>query len=339
MPSRSSFSPRRTALGLMLVGACAVAGAADFTGRGVFHFKSDAGCPFGALAGAGAECNRLALDDSDTRAALDSAAHTIRFTNTRRYGEKTIVGDVLLQGSGQAKDGGRVPLTFHALLSRSGDSWSVSSHAHAPQRGEFSDIKIDPYQVVVNGTDAERVVFSAEQISEALSKPSVAARLANELVQVRDNRAGSAKDADITIGLGIGQAMKPVARAHLRTPSAARLQTLAEGMRQGSWTLELQALSGQIPREVVQRDLFLYGLESQALLQPLLQRGFKKNEKLVLGAANGKGYLRYDGQQREFAGADAAARAFLQDSFIGLVLGWQQQQPPQAAKATTDAAR
>jgi hypothetical protein len=53
----------------------------------------------------------------------------------------------------------------------------------------------------------------------------------------------------------------------------------------------------------------------------------------VLGAANGKGYVRYDGQQREFAGADAAARAFLQDSFIGLVLGWQQQQP---AKAKAD---
>ena len=48
--------------------------------------------------------------------------------------------------------------------------------------------------------------------------------------------------------------------------------------------------------------------------------------------------MRYDGQQREFAGADAATRAFLQDSFIGLVLGWQQQQQPpvQAARAKAD---
>jgi hypothetical protein len=310
-----------------------LASAADFAGRGVFNFKSDAGCPFAALAGAGNDCNRLALDDPETRAALDGAAHTIRFTNTRSYAEKTIVGDVLLQGSGQARGGQRVPLTFHALLSRSGTDWSVSSHAHSPMGGEFNDIRIDPYQVVVNEANTDRVVLTADQVIEALARPSLTARLANVLVQVDDNRTDGARDADITIGLGLGKASKSVARARFHAP-AAKGRELAEAMRQGNWTLELQALSGRIPRQVVQRDLFLYGLESQSLLQPLLQRGFRKNEKLVLGAAGGKGFVRYDGQQREFAGADAAARAFLQDSFIGLVLGWQQQQPqPVQAKA------
>jgi hypothetical protein len=200
-------------------------------------------------------------------------------------------------------------------------------------RREFSDIKIDPYQVVVIQGSAERVVFTPAQIGETLSKPSIAARLANEIVQVQDNRTGGATDADITVGLGLSRASKSVARARFRAPSAKGGE-LSEAMRQGNWSLELQALSGQIPRQVVQRDLFLYGLESQSLLQPLMQRGFRKNEKLVLGAAGGKGYVRYDGQQREFAGADASARAFLQDSFIGLVLGWQQQQPqPPVAKA------
>lgn len=344
MPIRSSFFARliarpiarRIAPGLALASAFTLAGAADFTGRGVFNFRSDAGCPFAALAGAGNDCNRLALDDPDTRAALDGAAHTIRFTNTRSYAEKTIVGDVLLQGSGQARSGQRVPLTFHALLSRSGTDWSVSSHAHSPVGDEFSDIRIDPFQVAVNDAGADRVVLTADQVVAALAKPSLTARLANVLVQVDDNRTDGAKDADITIGLGLGKASKSVARARFRAPAASG-RALAEAMQQGNWTLELQALSGQIPRQVVQRDLFLYGLESQSLLQPLLQRGFHKNDKLVLGAANGKGYVRYDGQQRDFAGADAAARAFLQDSFIGLVLGWQQQQQPvQAAKAKAD---
>jgi len=308
----SSLSVRRATLGLALAGAFTLASAADFTGRGVFNFRSEAGCPF---------------------AALDSAAHTIRFTNTRSYAEKTIVGDVLLQGSGQARNGQRVPLTFHALLSRSGSDWSVSSHAHSPMGGEFNDIRIDPYQVVVNEANTDRVVLTADQVIEALARPSLTARLANVLVQVDDNRTDGARDADITIGLGLGKASKSVARARFHAP-AAKGRELAEAMRQGNWTLELQALSGKIPRQVVQRDLFLYGLESQSLLQPLLQRGFRKNEKLVLGAAGGKGFVRYDGQQREFAGADAAARAFLQDSFIGLVLGWQQQQPqPVQAKA------
>ncbi|EJL69350.1 hypothetical protein [Variovorax sp. CF313] len=329
----SSLSVRRATLGLALAGAFTLASAADFTGRGVFNFRSEAGCPFAALAGAGNDCNRLALDDPDTRAALDSAAHTIRFTNTRSYAGKTIVGDVLLQGSGQARNGQRVPLTFHALLSRSGSDWSVSSHAHSPVGDEFSDIRIDPYQVVVSeANNAERVVLTADQVVAALARPSLTARLANVLVQVDDNRTDGAKDADITIGLGLGKASKSVARARFRAPGA-KGRELAEAMQQGNWTLELQALSGQIPRQVVQRDLFLYGLESQSLLQPLLQRGFHKNEKLVLGAVNGKGYVRYDGQQREFAGADAAARAFLQDSFIGLVLGWQQQQQPAKAGA------
>jgi hypothetical protein len=339
MPIRSSFLAshlaRRLVLGLALAGAATLAGAADLAGRGVFHFRSEAGCPFAGLAGAGNDCNRLALDDPDTRAALDTAAHTIRFTNTRSYADKTLVGDVLLQGSGQARNGQRVPLTFHALLSRSGTDWSVSSHAHSPVGDEFGDIRIDPYQVVVNEANhTERVVLSADQVVEALARPSLTARLAHVLVQVEDNRTHGARDADITIGLGLGKASKAVARARLRAP-LAQGRELAEGLRQGNWTLELQALSGQIPRQVVQRDLFLYGLESQSLLQPLLQRGLRKNEKLVLGAANGKGYVRYDGQQREFAGADAAARAFLQGSFIGLVLGWQQQQP-QPARGSAD---
>ncbi|WP_295981267.1 hypothetical protein [uncultured Variovorax sp.] len=335
MRNFSSPAFRRTALGLTLAGACTLSGAADFAGRGVFDFRSDAGCPFTALAGGGNECNRLALDDADTHAALDAAAHTIRFASTRSYPEKTIVGDVLLQGSGRARDGQRVPLTFHALLSRSGSEWSVSSHAHSPVSGEFDDIRIDPYKVMVNEPGTERVVLTAEQIVEALAKPSLAARLANVFVQVDDNRAEGARDADITIGLGLSRASKSVARARFRAPGA-KGRDLAEAMRQGNWTLELQALSSKIPRQVVQRDMFLYGLESQPLLQPLLQRGFRKNEKLLLGAADGKGYIRYDSQQREFAGADAAARAFLQDSFIGLVLGWQQQQPPQPVKTRAD---
>jgi hypothetical protein len=333
MHIRSSLQVRRAALGLALAGGLTLANAADFAGRGVFNFKSDAGCPFSALAGAGNDCNRLALDDPETRAALDGAAHTIRFTNTRSYAEKTIVGDVLLQGSGQSRGGQRVPLTFHALLSRSGTDWSISSHAHSPIGGEFNDIRIDPYQVVVNEANTDRVVLTADQVIEALAKPSLTARLANVLVQVDDNRTDGAKDADITIGLGLGKASKSVARARFHAP-AAKGRELADAMQQGNWTLELQALSGKIPRQVVQRDMFLYGLESQSLLQPLLQRGFRKNEKLVLGASGGKGFVRYDGQQREFAGADAAARAFLQDSFIGLVLGWQQQQPqPVQARA------
>ena len=334
------------ALSAALAALHAAAAPADFTGRGVFAFRSGSGCPFGALA-AGDGCNRLALDDPGMRATVDEATHTIRFESQDDADARRIVGDVLLQGSGRAADGRRVPLSFHALLSRSGSGWSISSHAHAPERGDFDDIRIDPYRIVAGEAGQERVLLAPGQVAETLSKPSLAARLADEIVQVRDNRATAATgDADISIGLGVPKAAKWVARAHLRTPGApgssdAAGRSLADTMARGDWSLELQALSGQIPRQVVQRDLFLYGLESQSLLQPLLQpllqRGFRKNEKLVLGASGGKGFLRYDGQQREFAEADAAARGFLQGSFIGLVLGWQQQQRSQMQPASIKA--
>jgi hypothetical protein len=346
-PASSLPSAARLAFGVLLMaGACAAAGAADFTGRGIFNFQSGSGCPFGAALAGGSNgsgndaCNRLALDDTDTHATLDNAAHTIRFANTRLYGEKTVVGDMLLQGSGRAQDGQRVPLSFHMLLSRAGDSWSLSRHAHAPVKGDFDDIRVDPYQVAVSGADgSEHVVLTAAQIVETLARPSLAARVVNGLVQVRDSRMpmasgtpGVQPEADITIALGLGRATKSVARARLRV-EPVKAQGLNEALEQGSWSLELQALSGQIPREVVQRDLFLFGLEAQPQLQSLLQRGFRKRESLVLGAANGKGYLRYDGQQRDFPGADAAARAFLQDSFIGLILGWQQEQQQRPLRA------
>ncbi len=140
---------------------------------------------------------------------------------------------------------------------------------------------------------------------------------------MRDNRESAARDADITVGLGVSKAVKWVARtrfATTRQPAAGR------GDARGQLVARAAGAQRPDPAPVVQRDLFLYGLESQALLQPLLQRGFRKNEKLAIGATGGKGFVRYDGQQREFAGADATARGFLQGSFLGLVLGGQQRQ-------------
>ncbi len=307
----------------LLAGSCVAAGATEFSGRGVYPFASASGCPLAELAGNAEQCNRLALDNADTRATLDPAEQLIHFYNTRKYDKKTIVGDVLLQGTGVSADGQRIPLSFHLVLSKSGQKWSMSKHTHAPVHGDFSDVKIDPYQVVVTEPEGSRVMLVPAKISETLARPGLASRLASELVQVRDNRAAGARDADITIAVGPGKLSKSVMRARLHSDplSAGNANTL---LTQGNWAFELEALTGQIPDNVAQRELFLFGLGGQPLLKPLLDRGFKKHEKLTVGAVNGKGYLRYGDRQQAFPGADAAARAFLQYSFIGLVLGWQQ---------------
>lgn len=315
---------------LLLASACATAGAAEFTSRGLFSFKSDSGCPFPALAPAG-ECNRIALDDNETRATLDSTSHTIRFTNTRRYADKTVVADVLLQGTGQARGGQRVPLTFHALLSRAGDQWSISSHAHAPVAGTFTDIRIDPYRVIVQDDQRERVLLAPAQIDKTVSSPSLAARLAKAFVHMDDNRAHASGSPDVTVTLGLGRLAVPVVRATFdAAPDAAGAKpTVSDALRGGNWSFELQALSGRIPHDVIRRELFLYGLDTFPAVQPLMQKAWPRHATLRVGAVNGKGYVGYGGQQQEFAGADDAARAFLQGSFVGLALGWQQH--PQAA--------
>ena len=312
------------ALALLLAFALDSATASDFAGRGIFNFKSELACPLSALSGGSEQCNRIALDDADTRATLDTSAHKIAFTNATKYSSRTTVGDVLLQGTGHSEDGKVVPLSYHMVLSKSGDKWIVNGHVHAPVRGKFSDVKMDLYQIDVKGKESQRVVLMPAEITAALNQPSLGARIASELVQVRDNRSKSAPDPDITIAVGPSKLSKSVMRARLHSGPVATPAAFAALLKQGTWSVELEALTGQIPDHVAQRELFLYGLDGQALLKPLMVRGFQKHEQLTIGAVDGKGYLRYGAQRQDFPGAEAAARAFMTQSFMGLVLGWQQ---------------
>lgn len=326
MTQSAASRNRPSQLALILLLALAVNGATagEFAGRGIFNFQSELACPLGALSGGPGQCNRLALDDADTGATLDAAGRTIAFTNPKNYASKTIVGDVLLQGTGRSDEGTLVPLSYHVVLSKKGDKWSVNGHVHAPVRGKFSDVQMDMYNIDVNGKDSRRTVLTPGEIMAALREPSLGARVASELVQVRDNRTKTATGPDITIAVGARKLSKPVMRARLLTGPVATPAAFATLLKQGTWSVQLEALTGQIPDQVTQRELFLYGLDGEALLRPLMQRGFQKHDLLTIGAVNGQGYVRFGSQQRDFAGAEAAGRAFLQQSFMGLVLGWQQ---------------
>jgi len=306
--------------------------ATEWTGRGVFAFSTTQACPLAAAEAAASPCNRVALDDADTRASLDDKTHLIRFSNGRSYASKTIVGDVLLQGSGVAANGQRVPLNFHIVLSKQGNEWSVSRHAHAPVRGDFSDIRIDAYQVDAGAPGAERPLLTVAEIQQVLARPGLGARVARDLVSVTDNRTRQAPDPDLTIGVGLGKAALSVMRARLHAPVGQPLD-LSSLLQQGTWSLELTALSGKIPDQVAQRELFLFQLDDQPLLKPVRARGLQKNDRLVVGAVAGQGYLRFGEQQQAFPAAATAGRSFLQQSFIGLVLGWQQQHPGPEAGA------
>jgi hypothetical protein len=191
-------------------------------------------------------------------------------------------------------------------------------------QGDLTEVKLDAYRIEVEADGKRQVLLTHEQALQTLASPSTAARLAKQFVQVRDNRVEAAKAeyADITIALGLEKAALPAVRASLHVPGGHG--DLVKTLQGGSWTLELQALRSRLPLSVIRRDLFLFGMENVELLQSLSSEGFAKHDKLLLGARDGKGYLAFRGQQIDYPQAGTAAQAFLQDSFIGLVLSGQQ---------------
>ncbi|QJI43963.1 hypothetical protein HKK52_24375 [Pseudomonas sp. ADAK2] len=330
-----------TALVLLSLSIQASATPAEFTGRGVFHFASTEGCPpdlMGGTTGNNAQCNRIALDLPDARASLDTEAHTIVISAYAAHDSKTVIGDVLLHGSGIASDGQRVPLSLHVLLRRSGKTWKPDTYVHSPVRGKFDDIVMPPYRISVREGSTERVLFTAKQARDVLAHPSLAARVANYFVAVRPSDAQNPSANDITIALGVGKVSKSLMRAGF-TSDESTSTDLNQLLTNGSWGLKLQALSSHIPVWVVQRQLFIFGLEDSPLLQDVREHGFNKQDTLEFGARNGKGYLRYNDREEAFPGAATSGYAFMQDSFIGLILAWHRKPQAQTTAATVDTAQ
>lgn len=294
------------------------------TGRGVYHFASHSGCPFPALTKA-QDCNRIVLDAPDVQASIDTTAHAIVFSSSSQHREKEVLGDVLLQGSGVDARGARVPLRIRVLLRRDGQKWEPDIYTHAPVRGRFSDVQIDAYRIHVKEGDgdsgAERELLTPEQIRALLERPSLATRFARQFVKVAPSNRQQPSADDITISLGLGRLSKAVARTRF-VSDAPQDTDLETALASGNWSIRLDALSSQIPLWVVQRELFTLGLEDSALVETLRQRGLQKHDRVELGVQAGKGFLRVNEDQEEFAGALASAQSFMRESFMGLILGW-----------------
>ncbi|POA28585.1 MULTISPECIES: hypothetical protein [unclassified Pseudomonas] len=335
--SLTSFGYSVVCLALLALSGQANAALSEFSGRGVYHFASNSGCAAAATSSIDRNCNRIALDVADAHASVDPQSHAIVIGAAASHDSKTVIGDVLLHGSGIAADGQRVPLSLHVLLRRSGKVWKSDTYVHSPVRGKFGDIVLDPYQISVREGASERLLFTAEQARDVLAQPSIAARVASYFVVVRPSDAHNPAADDITIALGVGRVSKSLMRASFTSEQlgSAELDQLPE---KGTWSLNLQALSSQIPVWVVQRQLFVFGLEDSPLLKDVRQRGLNKRDTLELGAVNGKGYLRYNGREESFPAAYASGSAFMRDSFIGMILAWRHSPQATTASAATDTA-
>jgi hypothetical protein len=335
--SIASFGYSMACLALLALTGQANAELSKFSGRGVFQFASASGCAEAVTGSVDRDCNRIALDVEDAHASVDPLSHTIVIGADAVHDDKTVIGDVLLHGSGVSTDGQRVPLSLHVLLRRSDKLWKSEIVVHSPVRDKFSDIVLDPYKISVREGASERVILTPEEARNALAQPSVAARMASHLVVVRPSDEQDPSANDITVALGIGRLSKSLMRAKFTSvqPETVELNQL---LAEGTWNLNLQALSGQVSISAIQRQLFVFGLEDSPLLKNVHQRGLNALDTLELGAINGKGYLRFNGREEAFPAASTCALAFMRDSFIGLILAWNRSSQAARASAVSDAA-
>jgi hypothetical protein len=311
---------RVTCLALAIAATSVCAAPVEYAGRGIYHFASASGCPFAGSA-AETDCNRVALDVADIHVRIDPGNHTIVFSGKANHSSSDVLGDVLLQGSGVDADGQRVPLSAHLILRRSGMKWHRDVYAHVPVQGRFTNVQIDPYRIRVREGKNESDVLTPDEARALFERPSFAAQLGWYFVQVRATDLHRPSADDITIGLGVGRLSSPVARASF-TSSAPTGTDLAHMLAGSTWAIQFDVLSDHIPVWAAQRELFLFGLDGSPLVHDMLVHGFRKHDQLEIGARNGHGYLRVNGHEQPFTGSAASARAFMQESFIGLILGW-----------------
>jgi len=291
----------------------------QYAGRGIYHFASHSGCPFPDSGNA--DCNRVALDAPDVHASVDQNNRTIVFSSNVNHPAHDVLGDVLLQGSGIDANGQRVPLSAHVLLRRSGTKWNRDVYAHVPERSKFTQVRIDPYRIRVQEGKNQLDVFTPGEMRALFEHPSVASRLARYFVQVSATDPQHPSGEDLTIGLGVDRLSKSVARVRF-TSSAPNGSDVSHALAGNTWAIQFDALSDHIPVWAARRELFLFGLDGSPLVKGILAHGLRKHDQLEFGMRNGKGYLRVNGKEQAFAGASASAHTFMQESFIGLILGW-----------------
>jgi hypothetical protein len=308
------------------------AGATEFQGAEVFTFSGDTNCPF-AIGSDKNSCRRVALADVATRAEVLPEKHQILLGNSQKYAKKTLIADVFLPAKAKDEKGNEVPLILHAKISKTGNrSMTISAHGHAPVHGPFHAVTMESWQILAdNGQKESKILFSEKQALSTLANPSLAARVAREFVDVQDNRPGNKQGKpDITIRVGLGKLSAPVMRSRLDAPESSNLDEFHHTLQSGSWSLQLEALSNSIPLAVAQHELFLYGLDQHPLVQTMRHSGFKKGDSLIVGAKNGEGYLSVGGQTSAFPAASQSAMRYMDISFIGLILAWQQLHPTTA---------
>ena len=268
--------------------------------------------------------NRLALDDARTTALVDASRREIRIGNNHAYSESTIVADVLLHAKGEWGTHSR-PYLIHLVISKDSDGWHNRLSTYTvPGAGAPTQAEVDAWTVMLG--DGKQVVLTPEQAQAQIVAPPLSARLIDTFAQVRDIRTTADPSPALEISLGLGPLKYKVAAARLELPASLKADpksNLEKALQEEDWSFELAMLSSMTPKELIRHDLLLFGLDAHPLLQDVMKRGYRPDEKLTVGVQNGAGFVRIGEQTAPFPAAQQTAMTFLRDTYVGMVLAAQ----------------
>jgi hypothetical protein len=302
--------------------------------RGVTFFSGRIACPLAGVGSrAGHASNRLVLDDADTEVVIDRRAGRITVHNDRAYPRKTTVADLMFLADGFAASGARTPFAIHLKVQKTGHRYQVDLHRHLRNQAPIVRADYEPFVVTAHDRGAQTVVLDRERTDRLISRPSLALRVVKALMAMTDNLEGVQQDpavrgykvADLSVGFGALGLNYMMARAELASLDGNNAPLIERGsvvemLRDGAWELKLTALSEKWLPEVVQRDLFLYGLDEIPLLEPVRARGLRTGQTLAFRLHQGSGEIALDGQTAPLPGAHDVARAYIEFHMLGGLL-------------------
>ncbi len=270
------------------------------------------------------DCNRLVLDDAHTTAVVDETRREIRIANNHAYAESAIVADVLLHAKGQWGTRSR-PYLIHLVISKDSNGWHNRLSTYTvPGGGSPDRAEVDAWTVTIG--DGKQVVLTPEQAQAQIVAPPLSSRLIDTFAQARDIRTAADPSPALDISLGIGPFKYTVASARLELPASLKADpkgNLDKALQEEDWHFEMAMLSSMTPKELIRHDLLLFGLDAHPLLQDVMRRGYRADEKLTVGVQNGAGFVRIGGHSAPFPAAQQTAVTFLRDTYVGMVLAAQ----------------
>jgi hypothetical protein len=308
---------------------------ATYNARGIYYFSGRVTCPLAGIGSRGdAESNRLVLDDSDTEVTIEPAVGTIRVVNDKSYAQKKrVIADLMFLADGIAADGSRHPFSIHLKIQKTGSKLSLDLHRHLRNAVPLVRADYEPFVVTVVDGGTSTVVLDRTRTDRLISEPSLALRIVKAFMAMSDNLDGVQQDpgtagyrvADLSVGFGALGLNYMMARAQLVSLDPSNKALIERGdvpamLRDGAWEMRLTALSEKWLPEVVQRDLFLYGLDEVPLLREVRERGLKKNQTLAFRLHKDGGELALDGVTAPLPGAHDVARAYIEFHMLGGLL-------------------